>query len=454
MHSMRELFHLSLIFFYGGEHLSESFKQACNFLLLSDEKVGFVDILFSDRDQNIMTNSLSTQVESGSILYQNFNTNENFYSFLLAQQDETNSIIPKRVSYSYCFEKYVNSYLSSISINDTEKDDLFSNKNSKYLFYKFNSWRESMEGEKLLIRHTAKTKDDFSLKTIESKDRHFLIEKLMYNIKLKDHYANSTDKNPEIIETVENNHKVIGRVYQSLFLDIAESFFEYIHSLDPDEIQELDSNVKANDSGVKYITEIQDAHHLLTIFQMFYYLNGRLTFTNELIIVFDWEVPADTEKINLENLHQICRDTKSHGIVSLHFLCSLGMFFGLWSSIAKYALTELYKNLSSETLSGARNHEFDSVSDLIGELSFFIKQVTLANIKGKEEEDKTSIREIEKTRNFVEKNDEFSEEVTDGLFKDLEHKKTRTSTCRASSSVYGNNRKENKKIKWWILRSL
>ena len=34
-----------LDFFYGGEHLSESFKQACNFLLLSDEKVGFVDIL-------------------------------------------------------------------------------------------------------------------------------------------------------------------------------------------------------------------------------------------------------------------------------------------------------------------------------------------------------------------------------------------------------------------------
>ena len=34
-----------------------------------------------------------------------------------------------------------------------------------------------MEGEKLLIHHTAKTKDDFSLKTIESRDREFLIEK-------------------------------------------------------------------------------------------------------------------------------------------------------------------------------------------------------------------------------------------------------------------------------------
>ena len=29
---------------------------------------------------------------------------------------------------------------------------------------------ESMEGEKRLIRHTAKTEDDFSLKTIECRD--------------------------------------------------------------------------------------------------------------------------------------------------------------------------------------------------------------------------------------------------------------------------------------------
>ena len=40
-----------------------------------------------------------------------------------------------------------------------------------------------------------------------------------------------------------------------------------------------------------------------------------------------------------------------------------------------------------------------------------------------------SIREIEKTRNFVEKPDELSEKVIDGLFKDLEHKKSRTFTC-------------------------
>ena len=114
------------------------------------------------------------------------------------------------------------------------------------MLHKFKDWIESMEGEKLLIRHTAKTKYVFSLNTIESRDRQFLIEKLIHNIEFKDHYQNSTEKKPEITETIESNYKVNRRVYQSLFLDIAENLFEYMHSLDQDEIQELDNGIKGN----------------------------------------------------------------------------------------------------------------------------------------------------------------------------------------------------------------
>ena len=60
----------------------------------------FIAFLVSDEGQNVMTNnSFSIHVESGNIFYQNFNRNENFYSLLTAQQNETKAIIPKRVSY-------------------------------------------------------------------------------------------------------------------------------------------------------------------------------------------------------------------------------------------------------------------------------------------------------------------------------------------------------------------
>ena len=52
-------------------------------------------------------------------------------------------------------------------------------------------------------------------------------------------------------------------MFVSLFFqDIAENFFDYIHSLDQNEIQELGSDIKANGWGVESITEIQDAQHL------------------------------------------------------------------------------------------------------------------------------------------------------------------------------------------------
>ena len=45
----------------------------------------------------------------------------------MAQQDEIKSIIPKRIFYHYSFEKYINKYLPSFSIDDAEKFDLFKN---------------------------------------------------------------------------------------------------------------------------------------------------------------------------------------------------------------------------------------------------------------------------------------------------------------------------------------
>ena len=67
------------------------------------------------------------------------------------------------------------------------------------------------------------------------------------------------------------------------------------------------------------------------------------------LIVPDGEVPIGTEKINSKNLHEMFKDTKSHGLVSLQFIGALGILFGLDISVLKNAITELYKNLSYES---------------------------------------------------------------------------------------------------------
>ena len=80
--------------------------------------------------------------------------------------------------------------------------------------------------------------------------------------------------------------------------------------------------------------------------------------------------------------------TKSHGHVSLQFLCALEIFFGEDAIISKNALTKLYYNLSYETLSGGRNFNFESISDLVADMIFPKKKLTLSNLKGKRDQGK------------------------------------------------------------------
>ena len=124
---------------------------------------------------------------------------------------------------------------------------------------------------------------------------------------------------------------------------------------------------------------------LMNIFQDFYAATGRLPTFNELLVVPDGDAPP-REKINLKHLYDLFKNTKSHGVVSVLFL---GLLFHYFHDehkleLVKQTTTELYKNLSYTTLSGAKPLDFQAVSGLIGELSFSIKSFTVQNKRQKE----------------------------------------------------------------------
>ena len=110
----------SIYFFYGGD--SQQFVDALEFIGLSPINREFAGFLLSDLGRQKMTqNKLSIHVESGDIFYNNHNTDENFYSFLLSQQNDEAAYVPKKFSYSNTFEKYITSLLQNFSIDDQEK---------------------------------------------------------------------------------------------------------------------------------------------------------------------------------------------------------------------------------------------------------------------------------------------------------------------------------------------
>ena len=210
----------NIYFFYGGD--SQQFVDALEFLGLGPINREFAAVLLSDLRRKTMTqNKLSIHVESGDIFYDNHNTEENFYIFLLFQQNDEAAYVLKKFSYNDTFEKYTTSFLQNFSIDDQEKFDLLAFKNSKYLFYRFNDFVKIYGNPRYKLLHTRKMLDSVALKKLEDKNKQFLVEKINHGVQFENFYQANPEQKPELIKTIESNYKVARRVYQHIYFDIA-----------------------------------------------------------------------------------------------------------------------------------------------------------------------------------------------------------------------------------------
>ena len=91
---------------------------------LTGDNSEFIDFLCSTAGEQMMQeNSKSIHLESGNLFYDNFNMRENFYDFLLNQQDQNKFIIKKQIAYYKIFEQYFSGFLQSFDYE--EIDDFF-----------------------------------------------------------------------------------------------------------------------------------------------------------------------------------------------------------------------------------------------------------------------------------------------------------------------------------------
>ena len=128
------------------------------------------------------------------------------------------------------------------------------------------------------------------------------------------------------------------------------------------------------------------------------------------------------------------KDTESHGLVSVQFLSTLNLLFGGDVQLSKDTITEVYKNLSLETLSGKRQVEFDKISELTAHINFKMKYSILANIDYQGKAVKTNHENVKDTYEFFKKpsdEDDFEHEIVEDILKDepYEHKESRNILC-------------------------
>ena len=187
----------------------------------------------------------------------------------------------------------------------------------------------------------------------------------------------------------------------------------------------MDEDIKSNGCGVKNIVDVENSQDFLKIFQTFYQITGRLPLANGLLIVPDGEAPPVKNKVNIKNLYEVFRHTRSHGLVSWPFLGALHYYLNINEfKYSKNALTELYQNLSYITLIGARNFEFNADSDLVARISYMIKRITLSNNRNMEIAGRGNAYQINNNISYVPRNENPLDVVIDILDEGIEHKKT------------------------------
>ena len=149
-----------------------------------------------------------------------------------------------------------------------------------------------------------------------------------------------------------------------------------------------------------------------------------MSLSNRLLVKPDGDPPPGEDRVNMKSLYNMCRHTNSHGLVSLPFLGILQYYLEKNDfSLIKKALTELYSNLSYITLRGARDFDFNALSDSTAKIPFLLKAATRSNIAELEKSDIENAYNINKDRLFVPKKEDPLDVVIDILGEQVQHKK-------------------------------
>ena len=93
--------------------------------------------------------------------------------------------------------------------------------------------------------------DSVGSKKTKEKNKQFLLEKIIHEVKFENLYATDSKRKPEIMSIIEKNYRIARRVYHQLYLDTAEIFADFIRSLSSFELQDLDKDIRANGWGIK-----------------------------------------------------------------------------------------------------------------------------------------------------------------------------------------------------------
>ena len=173
--------------------------------------------------RNFGKNKLKIHVESSNIFHNNIDTNQSIYSFFQQQEDSSKAFINFNFifgdSYSDCFEWLINKFKAK----QDDKYDVLINKNSKYLFYKFNYSLTTIGELVKAVRHSKITQDDVAIEAIQNQNWQYFVETLLYSC--------SQSENLISFDETYKKSKVITNALQNITIFVNRHIIDFMNKL-------------------------------------------------------------------------------------------------------------------------------------------------------------------------------------------------------------------------------
>ena len=350
-------------FFNGGPH--RRFAEILeNFADDNEDITEFINFLQGDICRNILENNkIKIHVDSGKIFYENEDTNESIFNFILAQNNPISGYIERNISFDQDYKTYFQWVSSAFSETEKNKLDISTNVNSKFLFYRFNDLLQQQSKKTKRIKHSVVTKDYIAGEKIQDTSWKYFIESILrYAEKPNSNYSDTEQS--FVIDTKENI-EILKKTYDELFRQIEKNHIEMLDGMPFDFFKDIENDLRRE-------LYVEEDFLKLDTWISFYFRFGRFPGEQELTILPQSEKPKTINPLSTEfsplELYKEFGKRSSKNIVSFQAIVALYLHHGGSALTAKRAMEEWKNNLTFQTLSAENDKnqiKFDKLSKMM-----------------------------------------------------------------------------------------
>ena len=269
-------------FFKGGTN--EKFSDIIRTLDSGTETMQFLDFLQSKICKKILEdNKLKIHTKTGNIYYDNNDTNESIHNFILNQANPINGEINHNFTFDRDYPTYFQWLSDAFSESKKNKLDLFTNKNSKFLFYHFNDYLEQNGEQMKKVKHRSVTDDYIAGEKIQDKNWKYFVENLLTFS--QDGTSSDSKQNRKSCD--------LKKTYEKLYNQIGKQFNSTLKKMPFDLFQEIEKDFIHENDELKDLTNLDK-------WVSFYFKKGRFPGNQELTILPQTQLPKLIDQLSVE----------------------------------------------------------------------------------------------------------------------------------------------------------